>query len=394
MRTTQRTRQRRLFTVAAVSAVAALALAGCSGGNAGGGASGGEAGQTEGVPQAVLDRIEQYSAAQPFTYDGKAFDASAAAGSTLWWVPMTSQNPFLVTVGGSLEKALTTQNVAVKECDGNANPVDINNCVSQATAQKASAIQVDGPEPDMYLNSLKEAAAAGIPVLVGAAGDAADPVPAEVAGISSQPFALSGELAADWIIADSKANANVLLITTPDVVGSIRQQEGFEAEMKKFCSSCKVTVQGVTLGNWATDLGQTVTAALSRDPKIDYVFPVFDPMTQFTNPAIQQAGRADSVKVVTVNGNLPFMQELAEPDSLIHAMIGLDLNAQGWQEADLALRAMTKNPTVKNVHPPARIFTKENVKTLTLDQQSATDSSWYSGRNTVDDFFKELWQKK
>lgn len=380
--------RRSLTLLAAISTISALSLVGCSTSDAGGTDEdqGGE------VPQQVLDRIEQYSASQPFEYDGAAFDASAVEGSVVWRVPQTSQNPFLVTVGGNFDKALATQNVSVKECDGKANPVDINNCVSQATAQGADAIQVDGPEPDTYLNALQSARAADIPVLVGAAGDAADPVPAEIAGISSQPFALSGELAADWVIADSGAKANVLLITTPDVVGSIRQQEGFEAEMAEFCPDCKVTVEGVTLGNWATDLGQTVSAGLSRDPNINYVFPVFDPMTQFTNPAIQQAGKANSVKVVTVNGNLPFMQELADPDSLIHAMIGLDLNAQGWQEADLVLRAMTGNSTVELAHPPARIFTKENVAELTLDEASANDSSWYSGAGTVHEFFEELWR--
>ncbi len=394
MRITQRTRRRSLTLIAAVSTAAALGLAGCASGGSGGSGddAGAGPGENGGVAQEVLDRIELYSAAQPFEYEGPAFDASPAGGSTLWWVPMTSQNPFLVTVGGNLERALATQSVSVKECDGNANPVDINNCVSQATAQGAGAIQVDGPEPDMYLNSLQAAAAAGIPVLVGAAGDASDPVPAEVAGISSQPFALSGQLAADWVISDSGAKANVLLITTPDVIGSISQQEGFEAEMAEFCPECEVTVAGVTLGNWATDLGQTVSAALSRDPNIDYVFPVFDPMTQFTNPAIQQAGRANSVKVVTVNGNLPFMQELADPDSLIHAMIGLDLNAQGWIEADLALRAMTGTPTVANAYPPARIFTKQNVSELTLDEASSNNSSWYSGAGTVDEFFEGLWR--
>ena len=390
MRTSRLVRRRSLTLITAISAAAALALVGCSSG-AGGDAPGD--GTNAEVAQEVLDRIDQYSAAQPFEYDGPAFDASSAVGSTVWWMPMTSQNPFLVTVGGNFERALESQEVAVKECDGKANPVDIGTCVDQATAQQANAIQVDGPEPDMYLNSLQAAAAADIPVLVGAAGAAEDPVPAEVSGISSQPFALSGQLAADWIISDSDASANVLIITTPDVVGSISQQEGFETEMQEFCPQCKVTVQGVTLANWATDLGQTVSGALSRDPNIDYVFPVFDPMTQFTNPAIQQAGRAGSVKVITVNGNLPFMQELAQPDSLIHAMIGLDLNAQGWQEADLALRAMTGEPTVAGVHPPARIFTKENVTELTLDEVSANDSSWYSGAGTVDKFFTELWQK-
>lgn len=391
MHITQRTRQRRLFTVAAVSAIAALTLAGCSGGDSGGDAGGGER-QASGVPQEVLDRIEQYSSAQPFEYAGPAFDASSASGSVVWRVPHTSLNPFLVTVGGNFEKGLSTQDISVTECDGNANPVDANNCINQAVAQGADAIQIDGPKPETVSNAIQAASAAGIPLLVGAAGDASDPVPAEIAGVSSQPYVLSGELAADWIIADSEANANVLIITTPDVEGSIRQQEGFEAEMAKFCPDCKVTVEGVTLGNWATDLGQTVSASLSRDPNINYVFPVFDPMTQFTNPAIQQAGRADSVKVVTVNGNLPFMQELADPDSLIHAMIGLDLNALGLQEADLVLRALTGNPTVELVYPPARIFTKENVQELTLDQASANDSSWYSGTGTVDEFFAELWR--
>lgn len=390
MRTNQRTRQRRLVLIAAVSTVPALALGSCSSSDS---SEGGIEGQSEDVPQEVFDRLEQYSDPQAFEYDGPAFDASIASGSVVWRIPQTSQNPFLVTVGGNFEKALATQDISVTECDGNANPADANNCINQAVSQGTDAIQVDGPKPETVSNAVQAANTAGIPLLVGAAGDASDPVPDEIAGVSSQPFVLSGELAADWIIADSDGQANVLLITTPDVEGSICQQEGFEAEMAAFCPECEVTVEGVTLGNWATDLGQTVSASLSRDPNIDYVFPVFDPMTQFTNPAIQQAGKADSVKVVTVNGNLPFMQELADPDSLIHAMIGLDLNAQGWQQADLALRALTGNPTVELVYPPARVFTKENVADLTLDEESANNSSWYGGAGTVDEFFEELWRE-
>lgn len=70
-------------------------------------------------------------------------------------------------------------------------------------------------------------------------------------------------------------------------------------------------------------------------------------------------------------------------------MIGLDLNAQGWIEADLALRAMTGTPTVANAYPLYRIAATSS---LFLDEASSNNSSWYSGAGTVDEFFEGLWR--
>lgn len=375
----------------ALIAATGMTLAGCSSTGTAPTDSGSPA--AGGVPQAVTDSLTKYEAAQPLDFAGSAIDVSAVKGDTVWWVIQEGANPFLATVYAHAKDALASVGVSVVQCDGKSNPVDANNCISQGVAQHASAIQVDGPDPSTVQNSAQAAVAAGIPVLTGSGVDASKPLPSYIAGVTSQPYALTGQLAADWVIADSNGTGNVLLITTPDVVGSAVQAQGFEDEISKYCPGCKVTEQGVTLGNWASDLGPTTSAALAKDPTIDYVAPVFDPMTQFTNPAIQQAGKSDSVKVVTVNGNLPFMQDLATGSSPTKAMIGLDLNALGYIEADQILRVLTKSPTVPNDYTAARVFTADSVKDLQLTDSTFGDSSWYGGSGTTQTLFASLWNQ-
>jgi ribose transport system substrate-binding protein len=380
---------RRTLGVAIGAGVAlALLITGCSASNTTDKTTTGSA-----VPKAVTDELATYSKVTDFAFAGKPFDVSSVAGKKVWWVTQEAGNPFLATVGANFKKALNAVGVDVVSCDGKSNPVDANNCLRQAVAQKADAVQMDGPDPSTYVNSLSAATAAKVPVLAGSGVDASTTLPSGMSGGTSQPFGLTGQLAADWIIADSGGKADVLLITTPDVVGSTTEQKGFEDQIKQYCKSCKVTVKGVTLGNWATDLGPTTSAALVKDPNLGYVFPVFDPMTQFTNPAIQQTGRSSSVKVVTVNGNLGFMQEMVTQGSLVKAMVGLDLDALGYVEADQMLRAMTGNTPVKDSYGPARVFTSDITGTLTLNEGAFNDGSWYAGTGSNADLFKKIWLK-
>jgi ribose transport system substrate-binding protein len=385
----RRSRHRRAPVAAlGVALAGAVALTACSSP-----ASGTTSSNAAAVAPAIKSQDTQYSASQKFNFAGKPIDVSSVKGDTVWWIPQDSGNPFLSTVGGYMKQALSSVGVKVTECNGKSNPVDANNCISQGTAQHVAAIQIDGPEPSTVANSAQGAVTAGIPVLAGAGVDAADPTPSFIAGITSQPYVLSGQLAADWAISDSGGRAHVLVLTTPDVVGSVVQQKAFQAQISKYCSNCKVTTQGVTLGNWANDLGPTTSAALTKDPSINYVFPVFDPMTQFTNPAIQQAGKASTVKVVTVNGNLPFMQQLATGTSSTKAIVGLDLEALGYIEADQILRVLTKNPTVKDDYPPARLFTVDSAKKLDLSATGAGNGSWYGGVDSTKNLFASLWKQ-
>jgi len=344
------------------------------------------------VPRTVTDNVAAHAGPVEASYDGPAFDVSALRGKTVWWVTQYAGNPFLASIGRNLTEALDSVGVEVTICDGKGNPVDANACIQQGIAQGADAIQVDGPEPATYAESLSAAEKAGIPVLSGAAVDVTTTDLADgLAGQTSQPFRLTGELAADWIVKDSGGKADVLFLTTPDVVGSVSEQKAFEARIDETCPSCSLTVKGVTLANWANDLGTTTSSELVKNPKITYVVPAFDPMTQFTNPAILQAGRSD-VKVVTVNGNLPFLRELAKGSS-IKAMVGIDLDALAYLEADQLLRAMAGRETLSDVVAPVRIFDASNVGDLDLDESAADDGSWYAGTGAHADLFDGLWER-
>jgi ribose transport system substrate-binding protein len=380
----------KMLAVLAGTASLALVLGACSSGEAGGDGGGSASGS---VPAAVTEKLSSYSEPQELDYAGQPFDVSSVQGKTVWWVTQYSGNPFLATVGKNFKAAMDAVGVKVTECDGKGNPVDASNCLDQAVAQGAAAVQMDGPEPTTYANSLPAAAAAGIPVLAGSGVDASTPLIEGQTGVSSQPFGLTGELAADWVIKDSGGKANVLFLTTPDVIGSTTEEEAFSKELEANCPDCKVTVKGVTLANWASDLGPTTSAELVKDPNLNYVVPTFDPMTQFVNPAIQQTGKSSSVKVVSVNGNLAFMQDMASGNSLTKALVGIDLNALGYIEADQMLRAMTGNQPLEKAYAPVRVFDEASVGDLDLTEQAANDGSWYAGTGSTSDLFAGLWQR-
>ncbi len=375
-------------SLAAAVALLALPLAACSSPSDSTGSS-----QGKDASSAAAQEVAANLGAPDASYTGESFDVSGLRGKTVWWVTQYAGNPFLASIGRNLEQALGTVGVTMKTCDGKGNPVDANACIRQAISQGADAIQVDGPEPATYGESLSAAKKADIPVLSGAAVDATSTkLFAGLAGQTSQPFGLTGKLAADWVIKDSGGKAGVLILTTPDVIGSASEQKSFESELKNECADCTVTMKGVTLANWANDLGTTTSTELVKNPELTYVVPVFDPMTQFINPAIQQAGRSN-VKVLTVNGNLPFLQDMAKGTSLTKAMIGIDLDALAHMEADQLLRAMAGVPTIDRVTAPVRIFDESNIDDLTLDATSADDGSWYAGKNAYADLFSTLWER-
>lgn len=382
-------RRRTLAAAAAMTCV--LAAVGCSSGGGGPNASASSGGA--GVSESVTANLARYSARIDPTYTAPAYSAAAARGKTVWWVPTDTSNPFIAVVGQNLKDALASQGVEMKVCDGKNNPVDANNCIGQAISQQASAIQVDGFLPEVYSQQLASAAAAKIPVFSGAAQDASEPLAAGLTGQSSQPFKLGGMLLADWVAKKSGGSGESLFVSVPDVAGAGQELEEYKKEMAQECPGCKVVDKGVTLANWATDIAPTTSAALVGNPSLSYVVPAFDPMTQFTDPAIKQAGKASSVTVATFNGSVQPMQDLKD-GSVVGVEIGIDLNALGYIEADLILRALSGQPQPSTFPvAPVRVFDSTNIGELTLSAGAQADGSWYTNTpGATKEFFTKLWR--
>lgn len=354
-----------------------------------------------GVVQASAE-FAKYTATNPISPPGPAFDASKASGKLVWLVEQQSANPAIAIVAKNIETALTHENVKVLTCDAKGVSVNMGSCIQQGLSQHAAAIIADGGDPRSYASGLQAATAAHVPVIsaldvpVPNASDASqiEPLLSGLAANVGPPDPLSGTLAADFIVKDSNANAHVLFITSPGIVGAAYEESNFASTMKQLCPNCTIDLQAVQITNWASDLGPTVSAQIQLHPDINYVVPVFDPMAAYTDPAIIQAGKASSVKVVTVNGSLQQMTNLSQGQVVV-CDVGQDLPEMGFLAADETLRYISGVPSsslVKDVQPSVRVFTSANIGSVTLSSSEFNSGAWYTGSpSALSDVFYKLW---
>lgn len=387
----------------------ALALAGCGSSGGGSSAQGGAsstpastktspASNANGVATASAELAKYTDTAAPKP-PGPAFDASKASGKLVWLVEQKHSNPAIAIVAESITKALKHEHVQVLSCDAQGASVKMGACIKQGLAQHAAAIIADGGSPTAFSSGLSAANAAHVPVisaldvplLTSMDASGVKPLLKGITADAAPPDLLAGQLAADFIVKDSNANAHVLFIGSPGIVGGEYEQKTFIAAMKNLCPQCTVYTKEVSIPNWSSDLGPVVTSQLATHPDINYVVPVFDPMANYTDPAILQAGKAKTVKVVTVNGSLQQMNDLAK-GQIIASDIGENLPQLGFLAADQTLRAIVGAPQVKAVSAVVRVFTRSNVSSVKLTPTDYKTGAWYFGSPTaLENMFYKLW---
>lgn len=398
------------MTTALVLCAAAVTLAACgsNGATNQAGSSGSQSGTGAGAGSVAgaQANLAPYLNAKAPSPAGAAFDASGAAGQNVEVVDLTGANPAVAAVSTSVRTALTSKGVNVQRCDAKGVSVNISSCINQGVSQAAKVIVVIGGDPKAYSEGVAAAKNAKIPVIsaldfpmpseVTASGVDASALQADVDAVSANaapPDALSGTLAADFVIGDSNGKATVLFIASPGIVGSEYVEKAFSAEMKKRCPDCSIVSAGVALPRWASDLAPVVSSKLAQNPDINYVVPVFDPMAAYTNPAINQAGKSDAVKVVTVNGSLQQMKELAS-GGLIAAEVGQSFPEMGLIAADQSMRFLTNAAPLKEAAPAVRVFTKQNIGSITIADSNFRTGEWYTGSpEALTRAYDKIWSK-
>jgi ribose transport system substrate-binding protein len=247
------------------------------------------------------------------------------------------------------------------------------------------------PDPRLLQPQLEEAKAAGIPVLVTHFYDDSSPEPpdcdgcaAGVTALVTAPFYTAGEAAANWMIQDSNGTANVLIIGAEDALpspGTIeRMQETFDTN----CPACEVKVINIPIADWNTKTQGEVQSALTADPNITYVYPLYDAMVAGAVPAVETVGRADSVKVASYNGS-PYVLEFIQDGNIAAMEIGEDTVGIGYANMDQAFRILLGEPPVPQ-RTPIRIFDAENV-----DETGTPPTVGTGYGNALAEGFSELW---
>ena len=336
--------------------------------------------------------LAEYSGPASWVEPGPAFDISGVKGKSVVYIPLDNSIPIFTVIYGEMEKALKAAGAVPSLCDGKGNPTQWAACISDAAGRGASVIILDSIPVASVAAAAKAAQDAGVKIIDGNNGDPENVPEGTDARVSFQ-YSLSGRLVSDWIIVDSKGDANVLIIQSPesgnvpDLVG-----KGYAAELTAKCPTCKVQIADVAIADWATKLQSTVQAALAADPSINYIIPIYDGMSTYVVPAIAAAGASDRVKVATFNADLDPMKKMAAGDS-IYVNVGTHNAYEGWAYADQSMRLITGTAPSKNENVPARVFTRENVGSLKLTPEAERSGEWY-GDNSYQQKYMQLWGMK
>jgi ribose transport system substrate-binding protein len=345
------------------AAVTAIALTACSTGStesAGPSAGGGS------VAPAVIENVNTYKGLPTFTPPGEPIDPSSLRGKSMFLIPLVP-NPFNQNIQETMQGIAEKVGMTFTIYPNQGTPSEWVQGMNAALTAKPDIIVLStAPDPRTLQPQLEQAKAAGIPVLVTHFYDDSTPAPpacegcaAGVTALVTAPFNVAGKAAADWIIADSGGNANVLLIGGADVLPSPGTLDTISKEFADQCAACKVTVKNIPVSDWNTKAQGEVQSALTADPSINYVYPLYDAMVAGAVPAVQTLGKTGQVKVVSYNGS-PYALKYIQDGDIVAMNVGEDTVGIGYASMDQAFRILLGKPTVDQ-RTPIRIWDKTNV---------------------------------
>jgi ribose transport system substrate-binding protein len=361
MRTRSRT------ALACVLASSLAVLVGCGdggsgGGGSGGGSGGGEAAISEQALAELQAKIDKYKKEPEFTPPGAPIDPRKLAGKRILTVPSSSAIPFCQQVDEGMTEVAKEYGVTAVAYENQGQPSQWAAGMTSARDTRADLVNLAcGIDPAVLVPQIREAKQAGIKVV---AAHNYDPTQKPVEGLDAvvhAQYKLAGELEADWTILQTKGNANVLVVddvgsdvSTPALVAGIRQ------EFAKYCPSCRVTFRSVNIPDWATKIQPIVAAELTRNPKLNYIIPVYDGMVQFVLPAITAAAAGDRVKIATFNATPSVLSQMKE-QGIVTFDVGEDFNWLVRAILDQNFRVLLGEKPSTTQFAGLRIFDQTNV---------------------------------
>jgi ribose transport system substrate-binding protein len=339
----------------------------------------------EGVVNARLNKVSGYNT--PYQ---AVKGLSKLKGKTVMYIPLIQAVPAFAITASAMQAALAHVGAKLTICNGAGNPTSVAACITQGIHEKVAGIVTDSIPYVLAANAFSSAEAAHVPVLI------TDQVPDSstikpglleyMPGNLDQP-----QLIADWIIADSKGTANV-------VVGEENQgpsqiyfiTHGLQPEFKKYCPGCKVSIVDIPLD--PSGAASAVTAGLNSDPGAQYYYGEFEDELQGATQGIQQAGKASTIKAEYATATIAGLTKMKAHQG-IYAEIGDDVNYQGWADADALFREVAGQKSVSE-NVPERIFDRANVGSIPLTNAAQASGVWYGNPNSFKTAYLKLWGAK
>jgi ribose transport system substrate-binding protein len=341
-------------TVFATGAVTASAVTKASGPT-----SSAKALSTASCVSTAKERVAAFEKPIVFKAPGPSFSVAKDKGKKLWVIEEVSSLPVAVNLNDGIAAAAKAAGIKVTFFNGENTPATEAQGVSEAVAQHAAAIDLEGVEPENVSAALKGAYAAKIPVVDDWNTDPNAPLDGEYAHVTFQ-YTLGGRELADYVLAETGCKADVVAVNTPGLTSVNDASSGTVAEFKSLCPTCKVTVDNVLLANLATGVGSSVVNDIQADSSINWVICPFDAAADLVVPALQSAG-IKNVQVAGHDGSAPDIAFVRAGNIQTEDMTIGPPTLQGWITVDQVLRAMEKLPPSKQDVIPQQILTSANI---------------------------------
>ncbi len=344
--------------------------------------SGGDAASTVADVKASVAKYLEPS--NTFVAPGAALDKGKLPTSgSFWYVSLSQEIPVLSIEQDALKQAAAVLGMTVNICDSKFQPAVASSCVNSAIDAGAKGIFTDSIATESIGTAVTNAAKAGIPIVaLSAIGSNTKAVT-----YHSNGDQLSHAVAAQWIVADSNAKAQVLQTKVQDDPGAIDDIDSGSAPVFAKCAACKVTHVSYT-AQTVPSVPSVVSTGLLRNPDVNYGFPQFDFLVPLYKAGVQTAGYTNKLKVVSTNAVLSDMQLIKSGGQAADA--GSNRNYSGWNAMDTMLRMLQGLPVSDKSTVPVRVFDKTNIDSVKLTKEAAESGEWFGPLDYQKDFAK-LW---
>jgi ribose transport system substrate-binding protein len=342
---------------------------------------------TDGVARAK-EVVEAHRQAPEFKPGGEPFDIRAVAkGKSMLSIPNSSSNQFL--------KGIITREIAVgkeigldaREWENQGQPSQWVQGIEYAISKKIDVVDlISGVNPAVVEPQLQAAKDAGVKVFTSHFYDPSQPANPLLAGDLPVGFYDMGWIVGNWMIAQTNGDARAIVVKSDEVPPTAPLVKGIHDAFEKNCPKCKV-VQEINVGitEWGTKIQPSVQSALIANPTANYVIPIYDSMSQVAVPAVELAGREDSVKIATTNGT-PFVLDFIR-DGKVEMDVGESLDWIARATIDGYMRKLAGLPMPKSIGVPLYIFDSTNVTSAGVP---AEPNKGYGDQYVKD--FRKTWK--
>ena len=375
---------RRSVSLAVSLGAATLLLAGCGSSSS---SEGSKTGSTEGSSAqatAATDRIAPYLKPATSLNIDVPLKEKPATGKNVVWLEGNIED--IVAIGQGLKAATSALgwNMRTLTYD-TSDPQAINGAMLQAVAQKPDFIVTSGQPVSSFEEADKAAKAANIPIFDMSSENVPDPATNDIyVNVGLKELPLRYQQVADWVIADSNAKANVLLVNLPDFHVLVTAAGYAKKEFASECPDCKVAELDATIADLTSGaVPSSVVSYLQSHPNVDHIVFMIGQIGSGVREAMDGAGIGSNVKISGANPQKANVQALI--DKKESSWLTLPRAAQAWNVTDAMARfseGMDLGP-INNAAVAYQFWTQANVPSPAGEYLGATDyqASW-----------KKLWQ--